>query len=62
MNQYTTKEGKHLGTLFIMHANGTRFTRRYCEHCQRETQQGKTVKDTDWQCLECLSSPVDLTK
>jgi hypothetical protein len=50
---------QHLGTLFLMHAAGTRITKKHCPHCQRETVHGKTVTDTVEFCLECIPYPVD---
>jgi transposase-like protein len=57
--QSQQRTSKHLTTLFLMHAAGTRFGRKFCPACQKETQHGKTVRDKHWECLECLPSPVE---
>lgn len=48
-------ESQHLGTLFLMHANGTKVDVKYCPTCKTNTAHGKTPKDKFWVCLTCLN-------
>jgi hypothetical protein len=55
-NQPHPTASAHLGTLFLMHASGTKVVRQYCPYCQRQTAHGKTTQDTAFVCMECFTT------